>query len=197
MFAAVTLRWLHNNGECALLDCDFSAWTQGLLVAGEATSYDDFAAVDACLLLPCPAPQSLTGSGFLADSGPPHPVAHPADEWAFVECSHNFVVNTASVTDKDSDSFALVAPLNGQLVCGLCEDCTMDAHEDADGQLVPGLMVHICEGCQGDFHSHCIRDRLRPAAEVSDHGLSNVLIVDRPVSGRALFDLALRALCQR
>ena len=43
---------------------------------------------------------------------------------------------TISVTDEDDDGFAPVAPLNDQLVCGLCEDCTMDAHEDADDQLL-------------------------------------------------------------
>ena len=88
VFAAVTLRWLHDEGERTLLDRDFGAWAHSLLVTGEASSYEDFAAVDACLL-PCPAPQSLAGSGFLAESGPPRPAAHPADEWAFVECSHN------------------------------------------------------------------------------------------------------------
>ena len=47
----------------------------------------------------------------------------------------------------------------------------MDAHEDEDGRQVPGLAVHICEGCQGGHHSHCIRDHLGPAAEVSGLGL--------------------------
>ena len=116
-------------------------------MADEASGYDDFAVVDACPLLR-PALQSLAGSGFLVASGPPRPAAHPADEWKFVECSHNFVVNTASVTDEGDSSFAPVAPLNGQLVCDLCADCTMDAHEDADGRLVPGLTVYICESCQ-------------------------------------------------
>ena len=89
-----------------------------------------------------------------------------------------FVVNTALVTDEEDDGFAPVAPLNDQLMCGLCEDCTMDAHEDEDGQQVPGLAVHICEGCQGGYHSHCIRDRLGPAAEVSGLGLSDVSWID-------------------
>ena len=83
-FAAVTLHWLHNNGERALLGHDFGVWAQGLHVAGAASSYDDFAGVEACPL-PRPAPQSLADSGFLAASGPPRPAPHPADEWAFVE----------------------------------------------------------------------------------------------------------------
>ena len=111
MFAAVTLRWLHDDGERALLDHDFGVWAQSLLAPGGESSYDDFAAVDACPLPP-PAPHSLAGSGFLAESGPPRPVAHPADEWAFVECSHNFMVNTASITNESDDGFAPVAPLH-------------------------------------------------------------------------------------
>ena len=96
-FAAVTLRWLHGEKERALLDHDFGVWAQGLLAPGATCSYDDFALVDACPLPPS-APPSLAGSGFLADSGPPRPAAHPADEWAFVECSHHFVANNDSVT---------------------------------------------------------------------------------------------------
>ena len=72
-------------------------------------------------------------------------------------------------------SFAL---LNGQLVCSLCKDCTMEMHEGADGRLVLGLAVYICEGCQGGYHSHCIRDRLSPAAGLPDHGLSDVSWTD-------------------
>ena len=111
MFAAVTLRWLNDDGERALLDHDFGVWAQSLLAPGGESSYDDFAAVDACPLPPL-APHSLAGSGFLAESGPPRPVAHPADEWAFVECSHNFMVNTASITNESDDGFAPVAPLH-------------------------------------------------------------------------------------
>ena len=69
--------------------------------------------------------------------------------------------------------FALVAPGNDQLVCGFCNDCTMDAHEDDDGRQVAGLAVHICEGCQEGYHSHCIRDGLNAAATSPDH-LSSV-----------------------
>jgi hypothetical protein len=36
----------------------------------------------------------------------------------------------------------------------------MDAHEDEDGRPISGLAVHICEGCQGGYHSQCIRDCL-------------------------------------
>ena len=136
VFAAITLRWLHDDGDRALLDHDFGVWAQGLLVPGGTSSYNDFATVDACLLPP-PAPQSLAGSGFLADSGPPRPAAHLADEWAFVKCLQHYEVHTASVTDEDDGGFTPVAPMNGQLVCGLCKDCTMDAHEGMDGQLVP------------------------------------------------------------
>ena len=42
-FAAVTLRWLHGEGERALLDHDFGVWAQGLLAPGATSSYDDFA----------------------------------------------------------------------------------------------------------------------------------------------------------
>ena len=63
-----------------------------------------------------------------------------------------FVVNTvtASATDEGEDRFALVAPLNDQLVFDLCTEChgTMDAHEDEDGRLVPGRTLCLCEGCQ-------------------------------------------------
>ena len=152
-------------------------------MARAASSYDDFAVVDACSL-PRPVPQSLTGSGFLATSGPPRPAPHPADEWAFVECSHNFVVNTASVTDEGDDGFAPAAPLNGQLMCDLCADCTMDAHEGVDGRLVPGHAVYICEGCQRGCHSYCIRDRVSQAAALPDHGLSDVSLSDPSVVQR-------------
>ena len=96
-----------------MLDHDFGVWAQGLLAPREISGYDDFAIVDACPLPP-PAPLSLVGSGFLADSGPPRPATHPADAWTFVECSHNFVVNTASVANEDDDGFAPVASLNGR-----------------------------------------------------------------------------------
>ena len=130
--------WLHDDGERALLGYDFGVWAQSLSAPGGGSGYDDFAAVDVCPL-PLPAPQSLAGSGFLAESGPLHPMVHPADEWAFVECSHNFVVNMASITNERDGGFAPVAPLNDQLVCSLCDDYSMDTHEDADGQAVPGL----------------------------------------------------------
>ena len=118
VFAAVTLRWLHDGGDRALLDHNFGVWAQDLLAPGEIFGYDDFATVDACPLPP-QAPLSLAGSRFLADSVPPRPTTHPEDAQAFVECSHNFVVNTASITNEDDDGFAPVAPLNGQLMCGL------------------------------------------------------------------------------
>ena len=59
-------------------------------------------------------------------------------------------------------------------MCGLCDDCTMDAHEGEDGRLVSGLAVYICEGCQEGYHSHCIRDRLGLATTIPSHGLSDV-----------------------
>ena len=55
--AAVTLRWLHSDGERALLAGEFGAWAFGLLVPGGAHSYDEAAVVDACPL-PAPAPPS-------------------------------------------------------------------------------------------------------------------------------------------
>ena len=88
-----------------------------------------------------------------------------------MECSHNFVFNTASVTDEDDDGFAPVALLNDQLVCSLCEDCSMDTHEDTDSQVVPGLAVYICEGCQKGYHSHCVQECYDLTAEASDRGL--------------------------
>ena len=95
-----------------------------------------------------------------------------------MRCSQHYEVRTASVTDEDDGGFAPVASMNGQLVCGLCKDCTMDAHEGVDGMSVPGLTVFICEGCQGGYHSHCIRDRLRPVAGLRGHGLSDVSWTD-------------------
>ena len=47
-----------------------------------------------------------------------------------------------------------------------------------DGQTVPGLVVYICKGCQEGYHSHCTWGCYGPAAEVSDHGLSDVLWTD-------------------
>ena len=91
LLAAVTLRWLHNDGERALLNSDFGIWIQGLLVPGGAFSYDDFAVVDACPLLST-APLSLAGAGFLAESVPSGRTAGPAGAQEFVECSHNFEV---------------------------------------------------------------------------------------------------------
>jgi hypothetical protein len=52
----------------------------------------------------------------------------------FMKCSHNFEVHTASITNEDDDGFAPVAPANDQLMCGLCNDCTIDAYEDGDGR---------------------------------------------------------------
>ena len=60
-------------------------------------------------------------------------MAHPVDGWVFVECSHNFVTNTASVMNESDDGFAQVVPQNNQLICSLCDDCSMDVHKDADG----------------------------------------------------------------
>ena len=162
-FAAITLLWLHNNGERALLDRDFGVWAQGLLASGEEFSYDDFAAIDVCPLPPS-APLSLVGSGFLAGSLPPDPAMRPAGAQQFVKCSHNFEVHTASITDEEDEGFTPVAPANDQLMCGLCNNCTMDAHEDGDGRQVSGLAVHICEGCQEGYHSHCVQDGLNTAA---------------------------------
>ena len=84
-FVAITLRWLHDDGERALLDRDFAIWAQSLLASGEEFSYDDFATIDACPLPP-PAPLSLAGSGFLAGSGPPDPAMRPAGLQMFVKC---------------------------------------------------------------------------------------------------------------
>ena len=92
----------------------------------------------------------------------------------FVKCTHNFEVHTDSITNEDDDGFAPVAPANDQLICGLCNDCTMDAHEDEDGRQVSGLAVYICEGCQEGYHSHCIRDGLSTAATRPGHGLSEI-----------------------
>ena len=54
-------------GERMLQDCGFGVWAKSLLVAGEASSYNDFAAImtDACLLLH-PAPQSLAAGPLVA-----------------------------------------------------------------------------------------------------------------------------------
>ena len=158
--AAITLRWLHDDGERTLLDGSFGEWAHGLLVPDGAHSYNEFAAVDACPLPP-PAPQSLAGAGFLAEAAASSPAVRPSGAQEFVQCSHNFEVLTPSISDDEDDGFALVPPDNDQLVCGLCDDCTMDVHEDDDGRPVSGLAVYICEGCQGGYHSHCVRDGLR------------------------------------
>ena len=63
----------------------------GLLVSGALLGYDDFASADASPL-PSPAPPSLVGPGFLANSERLCPVPHPVDKWALVECNMNFVV---------------------------------------------------------------------------------------------------------
>ena len=175
--AAITLRWLHDDGERTLLRCDFGVWAQSLLVSGEAFSYNDFTAVDACPLPP-PAPLSLAGAGFLAGSVPSEHTARPAGMQEFLFCSHNFEVLTPSVSNEDDGGFAPVAPANDQLVCGLCNDCTMDAHEDAEGRQISGLAVHICEGCQGGYHSHCVRDEL-VAGTVSAVSWSDLSLVER------------------
>ena len=54
----------------------------------------------------------------------------------------------------------------------------MDTHEDADGRMVPGLTVYICEGCQEGYHLHCIWDCYGSAAEASDRGLSSASWTD-------------------
>ena len=69
-------------------------------------------------------------------------------------------------------------PINDQLMCGLCNDCTMDAHEDEDGRQISGLAVHICEGCQGGYHSQCIHDGLS-AGTVSAVSWSDPSLVER------------------
>ena len=84
------------------------------------------------------------------------------------------MINADSATDKGDDGFALVAPLNDQLVCELCGDCTLDAHEDEDGWLVLGHTLYLCEGCQRGYHSHCIQARVGPAAASFDRSLSDV-----------------------
>jgi hypothetical protein len=105
-FAAITLRWLHDDGERALLDRDFGMWAQSLLASGGEFSYDDFAAIDASRCpLPPPVPLSLAGSGFLAGSALPDPAVRPVDTQVLVQCSRNFEVHTASITDEDDDSF--------------------------------------------------------------------------------------------
>ena len=172
-FAAVTLRWLHGAGERQLPTTNFGLRAQGVLVGGSSCSYSDPAVVDACLL-PCPLPPSLAGPGFLADPGPPRPAPHPSDEWAFVECSRTLFVHTDSGTDGDGSSAALVAPLNGQLVCELRKDRAAEAHEDEDDRLVPGCALYLCEGCQRGFHLHCKHERLRQATEPSGRSLLNV-----------------------
>ena len=78
-------------------------------------------------------------------------------------------MHTASITNEEDEGFAPVAPANDQLMCGLCNDCTMDARKDVDGRLVCGLAVHICEGCQEGYHSHCVRDSLNTAATRPGH----------------------------
>ena len=158
--AAITLRWLHDDGERALLDGSFGVWAHGLLVPDGAHSYDEFAAIDACPLPPS-APPSLAGPGFLAETAVSSPALCPLGAQEFVQCSHNFEVLTPSISDDDDDGFAPVVPANVQLMCSLCDNCTMDAHEDDDGRPVSGLAVYICEGCQGSYHSHCVRDGLR------------------------------------
>ena len=149
-----------DDGERALLAGEFGAWAYGLLVPGGADSYDEAAVVDACPL-PAPAPPSLAGAGFLADAAVFSSAPRPAAAQEFVLCSHNFETLTLSISDDEDNGFAPVASANDQLMCGLCDDCTMDAHEDEDGNPVSGLAVYICEGCQGGYHSHCVRDGLR------------------------------------
>ena len=84
--AAATLPWLQHNRERALLITDFGAQAAGLLVPDTCLGYAAFAEVDACPVL-APARLSLVGQGSLVDSEPPRPACHPADEWAFVECT--------------------------------------------------------------------------------------------------------------
>ena len=61
--------------ECALLlATDFGVWAQGLLVTGTASSYDDFAVVDACLL-PRPRATVARGLGLLGCFGSTLPCA--------------------------------------------------------------------------------------------------------------------------
>ena len=60
----------------------------------------------------------------------------------------------------------------------------MDAHEDADGQAVPGLKVFICEGCQEGYHSHCVRDRYGPTGTPADRGHANVAWLDPALVAR-------------
>ena len=57
-------------------------------------------------------------------------------------------------------------------------NCMMDAHEDEDGRQISGLAVHICEGCQGGYHSQCIRDDLS-AGRVSTVSWSDPSLVER------------------
>ena len=47
VMAAVTLRWLHGNGECALLATDVGTWAAGLPVPDASLGYANFAEVDA------------------------------------------------------------------------------------------------------------------------------------------------------
>ena len=48
VLAAVTLRWLHDEGERVLLDHYFGVWAHSIPVPGGTFGYDDFATVDAC-----------------------------------------------------------------------------------------------------------------------------------------------------
>ena len=107
--------------------------------------------------------------------------------------AHNFEVLTPSVSDEEDDGLAPVAPANDQLMCGLCNDCTMDTHEDEDGRQISGsgLAVHICEGCQGGYHSQCIRDDLSAYRT----GLRSVMV--GPVAGCTSLHVALWRLCRR
>ena len=134
-------------------------WAHGLLVPDGVHSYDEFAAVDVCPLPPL-APPSLAGAGFLAEAAASSPAMRPANVREFVQCSHNFEVLTLSISDDEDDGFALVAPANDQLMCGLCDHCMMDTHKNDDSCPVSDLAVYICEGCQDSYHLHCVHDGL-------------------------------------
>ena len=104
------------------------------------------------------------------------------------------MINTDSATNEGDDGFALVTPLNDQLVCELCEDCTLDAHEDEDGQLVratycvsvrvasggitriayksesarpPRRLIALCQTCRGPTQLWLSASRLCAAGSVS------------------------------
>ena len=78
--------------------------------------------------------------------------------------------------------------MNDQLVCSLCDDYSMDAHEGADGQAVQSLEVFICEGCQEGYHSHCVRDRYGLAGTPADRGhVSVAWVVPALVARRSVW----------